>query len=546
MDMKNMNGKISGLILAGVCLLLALWGGGRPSGEEKARAKRWLIELKENDQPFKRYSNDSIANLALNFYDRYGDSREKALAYYYEGRVNADLGRMKEALVYFLQADSYAKETDDQDLIFRVLSRTGQLYIHQEMPYEAVATCRQAFDVARLAKDSANMAKGGLVLARAYRLVEDWRLADHYYARAARIAKRIQDYPTRVQCVQEILLVYANQGFLLPSKMLTMEDYLGDLAATLGYENDESAYLAIGNIYEYYGKTDSARAYLDRAMASADIYIRRVAYKELSDFWAKEGQYREAERLDQLYEACQDSIASYGGGMDLYLIKRDFEANQQTLAKKMDRYWTLLIAGILLVAIMALIRLARSYLEKRQANHRLAQSLDATRAQNRRLILEAREKEARAERSAMETRRNNRLFEERITTLESRLAQYERHKSKWEKGIVVLNELRENPRYASSEELDYLVSLVDETQRSFASRLKNEHPALTPNDIWYCCLIRLDFSRQAIARILCVNNESVNKQKYRLKKRLRVSLPKKKDLDEYLRGLWAVHPNFHQ
>ena len=87
-----------------------------------------LLWTQAKDKLFIRHTSDSLINGVVAYYDTHGDNHQKALAYYYKGRVNSDLGQLREATTAYLTASGYAKETDDVNLSYGILSQIGTLY----------------------------------------------------------------------------------------------------------------------------------------------------------------------------------------------------------------------------------------------------------------------------------------------------------------------------------------------------------------------------------------------------------------------------------
>ncbi|MCM1531767.1 MAG: LuxR C-terminal-related transcriptional regulator [Bacteroides sp.] len=69
----------------------------------------------------------------------------------------------------------------------------------------------------------------------------------------------------------------------------------------------------------------------------------------------------------------------------------------------------------------------------------------------------------------------------------------------------------------------------------FFDNLKQTCPHLTPNEIKLCAYIRIGLSSKQIAQLLNLSQESVNKNRYRLRKKL--NLEKEVDLDDLIAGL---------
>ncbi len=74
----------------------------------------------------------------------------------------------------------------------------------------------------------------------------------------------------------------------------------------------------------------------------------------------------------------------------------------------------------------------------------------------------------------------------------------------------------------------------DQINQNFTTELLKKHPILTQNDLRMCALTRLNMSNKEMAALLNISVLGVEKSRYRLKKRLSLSV--EEDLDEYLRG----------
>ncbi len=79
-----------------------------PERLDSADWARWaLLTTQARDKAFIRHTTDSVINRVADYYQRFGDNHQKALAYYYVGRVNRDLGRLEQATNAFLRAYDY-------------------------------------------------------------------------------------------------------------------------------------------------------------------------------------------------------------------------------------------------------------------------------------------------------------------------------------------------------------------------------------------------------------------------------------------------------
>jgi DNA-binding CsgD family transcriptional regulator len=87
----------------------------------------------------------------------------------------------------------------------------------------------------------------------------------------------------------------------------------------------------------------------------------------------------------------------------------------------------------------------------------------------------------------------------------------------------------------NKESWEQFLSYFDEVNHNFIQQLQTIHPNLTQNDRRMCALTRLNMSNREIATLLNISITGVEKSRYRLKKRLDLTI--EEDLYRYLMSL---------
>ena len=309
----------------------------------------------------KLHTSDTLINRVAAYYDKHGDNHQKALAYYYKGRVNNDLGKLEEATTAYLTASDYAEETDDVNLSYGILSQIGTLYARQDMTNEAFDVYKEALEIARQAGDSVKLAFSYAYLGRIYGEKDEWDKADSCYQHSIQISRLIHNYRTLRLGIQELSAVYTEQGRL--SEALLLVRQLKDFEHINGLPENGGLDLVIGDIYRKSRQLDSAYYYLSQAMGSDNIYTRRSTYEALSHLFQEKNQYEEASRFDQLHHAAIDSIEAMGAHSDIRQIKDQFDW------KEREAFWLNVyvggsVVGLILATIILI--LSRRYLKERK------------------------------------------------------------------------------------------------------------------------------------------------------------------------------------
>lgn len=176
-----------------------------------------LLTTQAKDKLYIRHTSDSVINRVVDYFDGFSFFRyrhEKALAYYYKGRVNNDLGHLEEALKAYHKAYDNAKWTDDYKLTYLIESNVGKIYLRQDMYHLALSAYKNADKAVRQANDSTSMAYTSAYLGRVYGKQENWEQANVCYRQAINIARLVNNKNVLLLGMQELAGIYLNQDSL--------------------------------------------------------------------------------------------------------------------------------------------------------------------------------------------------------------------------------------------------------------------------------------------------------------------------------------------
>ena len=516
-----------------------------------------LLTTQAKDKLYIRHTSDSVINRVVDYFDGFSFFRcrhEKALAYYYKGRVNNDLGHLEEALKAYHKAYDNAKWTDDYKLTYLIESNVGKIYLRQDMYHLALSAYKNADKAVRQANDSTSMAYTSAYLGRVYGKQENWEQANAHYKQSIKISEQIGNDKILHLGIQELMAIYTDQDSL--DAALDLVSYLDEIEMRMGRSRNQSTNLTIGEIYRKKQETDSAYFYLSQAISSNNIYTRLGAYQGLYYLFMNNQPHR-AIQYNTLYEACQDSIAKMGNASDLYQVK---EAHEVVKRQAVDmRRW--LLAGAVVLAL--LVALGYSYYCYRTNRRRLERQIFYLRQMEERLKDEL--KEGINQDQDFRRKRNQEIIDRLTHDLAAVQKQLEQETAKWRTKYAkaqelaksykkelrqyadgplaerrpfeeVLDQLRKEPRVLSEQERQELRLFMDAQNNSFTVRLLEANPELKAGDLLLCCLIRLGFSGKSLATLLAINLNSVTKQKQRLRGRLVQKPANDAELTDYIRN----------
>ena len=464
-----------------------------PERLDSADWARWaLLTTQARDKAFIRHTTDSVINRVADYYQRFGDNHQKALAYYYKGRVNNDLGKLKEATSAYLKAYNYVKETDD-DLAFRILTQMGTLYAHQGFEFQALEVYQEGLNIALRSHDSVNIAYGYAYLGRIKGLEQDWEQAAGFYQEGLRIAEQVKDNQAIGLCVQELLGIYTRDNKI--DEAIKLVDRLKAFNLSSEKLNKGSFHFVIGNFYRDLNLIDSANVYLNKAIEFGNIYTKRSAYQALYFMYRDMGRHEEAIKYNDLYQSCRDSIKKMGSPSDLYQVKEAHEVvNRQAIN---TRRW--LLAGAVVLALLVA----------------LGYSFYRYRTNRRRLERQVRDYEERSARQESEASRS--------AFVNSPL--YSRFHDKHEIWTP------------TAEDWEALFGGVDSAYPGFSVALGESLPHLSLVERRLCYLVKIGVKPGVIARLLCCSDSAVSMYRKRLYEKATGQGGSAKDFDRYISEL---------
>ena len=125
--------------------------------DEEGRVYYDLLRLRVNDKLNVRATSDTLIRRITAFYEAYGDPDKLMLAYYYRGRVCADLNDALQAVEYYRKAIAASKETKQYLLLSNIYSQMGVILEYQNMYEEAIPAYQKSYEYTLLSGDSVTL-----------------------------------------------------------------------------------------------------------------------------------------------------------------------------------------------------------------------------------------------------------------------------------------------------------------------------------------------------------------------------------------------------
>lgn len=460
-----------------------------------------------------------------------------------------------------------------------------------ELAYgDFAAAFRHALDAHHIAidcNDSALFAKTAITLGNIGPYIQDYDLSRHYYRLAldntaensdqhrriqinySRLLFLEEKYDSAISELQQVIPAIRQSGDsgLLAGCYLNLGSYYSaieqrdsayanytkslDLLQNSGNRNMRLLlYENIGNYFRY--KKDYAQA-LDyyrqaREMALTDSNMSSyasLAY-ELSMLYAQQGlsdsSYHYLSQYNNLISRTQQphTVESYKQYTNLVmeLSENRIQLSEQAVSLKNKQ---LVILGVTATAIIVTVVLL--WLVAMERRRRTRQTMLLKEIENRELSdqLEHEQEiqrlhEAQIEQKIRELTSYSLLLANKnnlLKTVEETAVKAQKEQDAG--GYGQIKRLIDENLHMDGDYWEQFVGHFIQVAPHFFEELKQRFPDLTPNEIKLCAYIRIGMSSKQIAQMLNLSPESVNKNRYRLRKKL--GLDKDTALDEIIAGL---------
>ena len=547
-----------------------------PPSEPYQNALWSLLVVQARDKNYIKHTSDSLINVAYDYFIRRDDPHRRALVLNYEGVVNESLGEMEKATEFYLRAGDEVLKTEDYDLGNLIYSNLGMVYAYRSLNEECLFAFQKAYELAKLSKDNYIIAFSLIYLGRIYGVLEQWEQSIEFYKQAIIASESIKDKHDRSlgSALGELGEIYYQidkpQEALIYLKRAETEKRKNgrDLAQT---------YLALGKNYSEIEQYDSAYLYLNQALITENIYTKQESYYCLYSLCRDRKKYEKAIIYNEKYLQYRDSVEQLNRTNAIVEVQAKYDHQKlenEKLALELDKSRLLrsslvaLSVLLLVIALLIYIYQRRILKKERTIQKDKALLLQYTRQlnENEQLIkrnqerivelsgeiaayteLEESMKEQTAEMEHLHTQNrelliaNNRLQRNiaqysvllqqkdgeledfaRLSTENVRLQKRETFLcERLIDGNAQLKALRLSPKYLKTpQEREAIVQAVNILYEDFTVRLSKQYPALTEEDLLFCCLVKLHLNNGTIATLFAISPASVTKRKQRIKERM--------------------------
>jgi len=421
------------------------------------------------------------------------------------------LGLYPKSLRSLYEVLNLAREIKDSTKIARALNSISIVYFKLLMVEESYDAAKEAVQINLKLGDEMHLSENYTNLGNVYQLMNKYDSAHYCFQENIRIRKKFG--------VKTKGITYGNIGRIHQRLKEWKEAKRNHLKALrldkeLGISDGVALHqFNLGTIYLIEDQLDSAEHLLLESYNYWDklkIYPDMVSVSEmLSELYARLGNLEEDNRFKSIYKVASDSVYNLDKQRDLMrlLVQKELkeiqgDSGSADLEETSVSDKNYLPYGLVLLLLFGIGLLVLQRKRTNRVNDELKEDLQQKSRELAFLSLSAQQKDEFIQRFSDDL---HELSEKEIeNTGLKRLVQ-----------DLKLQNIQSN-------NWNHFKSAFEQIAPSFFDFLMSNYPKLTDTDLRLCAMIRLNISNQEISKILGISLSSVNKARYRLRKRFSI------------------------
>ena len=338
-----------------------LLGSLRDEMESSSRSVRnhyALLCIKADDKANIRQTSDSAILRLVDYYEHGGDERLLPVAYYYAGRFYRLKHDAMQALDYYQKAiDLGERLTPNVKFLSQVYSQIGYILNYQNLYVEALKNRKRAYEISELNADTIGMIYTLRDLGDSYWNLGKLDSACFYYDKAIRMAKEDENIIMYANINSQIVTLYLQMGNKIAAeKALRNSEIYVD-------SNDISSILSIrSEYYSVVGKYDSAYICNMALLKKGNVYGKKNAYGELTEYYLSRKIHEKALEYFRGYRFFDDSVAEITASDEIakaytmYNYKmRERENYELKLKQKNARLRFTILSSVCIVLVLTVV-----------------------------------------------------------------------------------------------------------------------------------------------------------------------------------------------
>ena len=490
----------------------------------KSRARFALLYSQALDKNCIDVDRDSLACVATTYYRSRGNQNEKALAFYYRGRVYENAQKADSAIIFYNQAEQYIAKTKNFYLKGLIANALAGMYSSQRFSMLAKDKYLEAAGYFERINHKKNMLINYAGAIGILSSMQNYDEQEYYLNRCDSIASELEDN-------QMIVLLSLFRARLLKNRDRNYEESLAILQKAIaqytGGKVPDSYRFVMSEICIELSRLDSAKLYLTPLSKFLFAMPPRRKMETLflqSRICELQGQYREAYNYSMEALHISDSIYFSEKDWTIPELKAKYRNEQLVLRnqylKKIGLY-QVYVALTVLVAILssALWLINRRQQKIRQQKQEIAEYREAMfRLKDE---YEALQRDSRQNESAIDEG----MLVRRIEFLKQLLeiaSNFKHDKDKFQEKIEGLL-TKNGSRKETNEVLPMFRDLMNMRHPGIIGFMTEKYPLITDSEVSLYCMICMGVAKSAICMVLGCREKTYYNYRNLLRNKLHIT-----------------------
>ena len=495
--------------MANICLI-----DTKKLKSEKERAKYALLCTQAQIKNHVLVTNDSLINIAVDYYSTYGTTNEKFLSLFNRGCVHINSGDYSQAMLDYTEAEQIANSLNNDYYLGLLYSQIGDIYMNSYNYSKSAGIYLKAYDHFYNAKKIFHQAYALVDAGIMYWNSNNYIKAECTLNKALEESKNISYNELINKCLCNLAIFYENYEKHSKAKAAINE---------LMKEIDTSSFSSIlcgtiAKVHAVDNNRDSARIYLNRSRYKAtDISDSVIYYLNASYIYEQFGNYSLAYRYlkdgtmlqsKEVRKKIEEPIIETK--MEYYMAQNEFHKYKITKYKQF-----MLLIALFFTLIVSIVLITIKYKIKRK-NTELSKYLELANELQHNFNISCKIK------SDMQQSINE-LFSKQFSLFNKLLGTYyyETKELKENRGLLY-QEIKDEIKYfenlkKSGQELEHI---IDKYKNNLMFITRTELPQLSDKDYRFLCLMYAGFSMKAISIFTGDEVNSIYVRKSRIKQKI--------------------------
>ena len=407
---------------------------------------------------------------------------DSSQSHYQRGHALAQQSQSAEAMREYLLA---VEADDDATYVAKALSQLGHLSMNHSDQQQALGYFEQAWQRAAQLGDVQLMVLAQRDLGRLWRMRQQPERALQYFARADSLLTAARADSLVQYVYPEYISLLMDAGRAGAARQLVRSLPVGRTSGPLC--------LVAGKFYAEQGQQDSATYYFRRCLETDNVSSRASAAMYLSELTADDDNWEQAYGYALECAALVDSAKLVMQQENASLVSS--LTDQLAVERENSRLYRVLAAVIIgvILASAVLTIFVRERIARLKRQHEEERRASVSRARNRQEKL-------------IEEFHNTQLYRQ-----------------------ILMNES------INTEQWQDLQQYLDSQTDGFTSKLTTFYPAIKPQELQVCQLLKLEFTNQQIAAIQCKTQQAITNLRKRLYQKIFGKEGSADDLNQFVR-----------